>query len=141
MGRSKRELQSLKKLASEHFKHGKPLLHDPLFAARVAQLEIELMALEITALRVLTRDQQAPGPEASLLKIRGSEIQQWLSELMMEALGPGALPFDTAYLAGEASTPSRATTARRRWRPTTSTCARPRSTAAPTRFRKTSSPG
>jgi alkylation response protein AidB-like acyl-CoA dehydrogenase len=101
VGRSKRELQFLKKVATEHLKHGKPLLQDPLFAAKVANLEIELMALETTVLRVVSRGDHAPGPEASMLKIRGSEIQQWLTELMMEALGPGALPFDKAYLEGE----------------------------------------
>ncbi|MFA9217669.1 MAG: acyl-CoA dehydrogenase family protein [Sphingomonadaceae bacterium] len=102
VGRSKRELLFLKKIASEHFKHGKPLLQDPLFAAKVAQLEIELMALEATVLRVITKDAHTPGPEASLLKVRGSEIQQILTELMVEALGPDALPFDTAYLEGSA---------------------------------------
>jgi alkylation response protein AidB-like acyl-CoA dehydrogenase len=102
VGRSKRELLFLKKIASEHYKHGKPLMQDPVFAAKVASLEIELMALETTVLRVLTRESQAPGPEASLLKIRGSEIQQQLTELMVEALGPDALPFDTDYLEGKA---------------------------------------
>ena len=102
VGRSKRELLFLKKVASEHLKHGKPLLQDPLFAAKVANLEIELMALETTVLRVITQDSHAPGPEASMLKVRGSEIQQWLTELMVEALGPNALPFDTDYLDGSA---------------------------------------
>jgi alkylation response protein AidB-like acyl-CoA dehydrogenase len=102
VGRSKRELLFLKKVASEHYKHGKSLMQDPLYAAKVASLEIELMALETTVLRVLTRESHAPGPEASLLKIRGSEIQQQLTELMVEALGPDALPFDTDYLEGKA---------------------------------------
>ena len=102
VGRSKRELLFLKKIASEHYKHGKSLMQDPVYAAKVASLEIELMALETTVLRVLTRESQAPGPEASLLKIRGSEIQQQLTELMVEALGPDALPFDTDYLEGKA---------------------------------------
>ncbi|MYM84516.1 pimeloyl-CoA dehydrogenase large subunit [Duganella sp. FT50W] len=102
VGRSKRELLCLKKIASEHYKHGKPLMQDPVFAAKIASLEIDLMALETTVLRVLTRAAQAPGPEASLLKVRGTEIQQLLTELMVEALGPAALPFDTAYLDGKA---------------------------------------
>jgi alkylation response protein AidB-like acyl-CoA dehydrogenase len=101
VGRSKRELLFLKKVATEHLKHGKPLLHDPLFAAKVASLEIELMALEATVLRVISQEAQAPGPEASMLKVRGSEIQQLLTELMVEALGPDALPFDTDYLEGK----------------------------------------
>lgn len=101
VGRSKRELAFLKKLAVEHTRHGKPLLQDPLFASKVANVEIELMALETTVLRVITREAHSPGPEASLLKIRGTEIQQWLTELMIEVLGPNALPFDLAYLDGD----------------------------------------
>lgn len=101
VGRSKRELAFLKKLATEHSKHGKPLLQDPLFATKVANVEIELMALETTVLRVITRQAHSPGPEASLLKIRGTEIQQWITELMIEVLGPNALPFDLAYLDGD----------------------------------------
>ncbi len=52
------------------------------------------MALEITCLRVASadRDGKAPGPEASILKIKGTEIQQELTELMMDAVGPYALP-------------------------------------------------
>jgi alkylation response protein AidB-like acyl-CoA dehydrogenase len=100
VGRSKRELGFLKKLAADHYKHGKPLLQDPLFAAKVANVEIELMALETTVLRVITRAAHSPGPEASLLKVRGTEIQQLLTELMIEALGPNALPFDLDHLDG-----------------------------------------
>jgi alkylation response protein AidB-like acyl-CoA dehydrogenase len=95
IGASKRELARLKHIAAEERKHGKPLLEDPLFAARVAQVEIELMALEITNLRVVSAEaeRRAPGPEASLLKIKGTEIQQALTELMMQAVGPYALPY------------------------------------------------
>ncbi len=101
VGRSKRELLFLKKIASQQQKNGKPLLEDPLFAVRVANLEIELMALEVTVLRTIAQEAQGPGPQASVLKVRGSEIQQMLTELMVEALGPQALPFDPAYLNGE----------------------------------------
>jgi alkylation response protein AidB-like acyl-CoA dehydrogenase len=101
VGRSKRELARLKALARREQKNGEPLLRDPLFAAKVADLEIELMALEMTVLRVLAQADKAPGPEASVLKVRGTEIQQRLSELMVEAAGPLALPFDPAYLEGE----------------------------------------
>ena len=101
VGRSKRELAALKKLACAQRKNGKPLIEDPLFAAKVATLEIELMALEMTVLRVLAQANKAPGPEASVLKVRGTDIQQTLSELMVEAVGPLALPFDPAYLDGE----------------------------------------
>jgi alkylation response protein AidB-like acyl-CoA dehydrogenase len=100
VGRAKRELAFLKKLATEHTRHGKPLLQDPLFGIKVAAVEIELMALETTVLREITRDDHAPGPQASLLKIRGTEIQQQLTELMVDVLGPDALPFDPDYLDG-----------------------------------------
>jgi alkylation response protein AidB-like acyl-CoA dehydrogenase len=95
VGASKRELARLKRIASRERKRGRPLLEDPAFAARVAQVEIELMALEITNLRVLAAEaeRRAPGPEASLLKVKGTEIQQALTELMMHAVGPAALPF------------------------------------------------
>jgi alkylation response protein AidB-like acyl-CoA dehydrogenase len=103
VGRSKRELAALKRLATREQKNGKPLLADPLFAAKVAALEIELMALETTALRVLAQASKGPGPEASVLKVRGTDIQQALTELMLEAAGPMALPFDPGYLGGESA--------------------------------------
>ena len=98
VGRSKRELAFLKAYAAKQSKHGKPLIEDPYFAAKVATLEIELMALEMTVMRVLAQEHKAPGPEASVLKVRGTEIQQTLTELMVEAAGPMAMPFDPAYL-------------------------------------------
>jgi alkylation response protein AidB-like acyl-CoA dehydrogenase len=98
IGASKRELNRLKEIAGKELKNGRPLAQDPLFAARVAQVEIDLMALEITNLRALSAESEkrAPGPEASILKIKGTEIQQTLSELMMYAVGPYALPFERA---------------------------------------------
>jgi alkylation response protein AidB-like acyl-CoA dehydrogenase len=58
-------------------------------------VELELLALEITNLRVLSKvhnEAGAPGPEVSLLKIKGSQIVQRLIELQMQALGHDALP-------------------------------------------------
>jgi alkylation response protein AidB-like acyl-CoA dehydrogenase len=55
----------------------------------------------MTVLRVLAQEHKAPGPEASVLKVRGTEIQQSLTELMVEAAGPLALAFDPAYLESE----------------------------------------
>ena len=101
VGRSKRELAFLKQFAGQQRKQGRSLMLDPLFAAKVATLEIELMALEMTVLRVLAEAHKGPGPEASVLKVRGTEIQQTLTELMVEAAGPMAMPFDPAYLEGE----------------------------------------
>ncbi len=100
VGRSKRELAFLKRYAGKQAVNGQSLLHDPLFGAKVAEVEIELMALEMTVLRVLAQA-KAPGAEASVLKVRGTEIQQRLTELMVEAAGPLALPFDPSYLESE----------------------------------------
>ena len=64
-------------------------MEDPLFRERVAAVEIELMALEITCCAWSREAARArPGPEASILKIKGTEIQQALTELMVEAVGP-----------------------------------------------------
>jgi alkylation response protein AidB-like acyl-CoA dehydrogenase len=96
VGRSKRWLKRLKEIAGrQRGSDGRPLIEDDRFRDRIAQVEIELMALEITNLRVIAAEMEkrAPGPEASLLKIRGSEIQQTLSELLMQAMGPEALPY------------------------------------------------
>jgi len=93
IGIAKRELGRLKRVALQEKKNGKPLLKDPMFAARVAQVEADLTALEITNLRVLSAEaeQRAPGPEASILKIKGTEIQQAITELLTQAVGPYAL--------------------------------------------------
>ncbi|SFF56744.1 Acyl-CoA dehydrogenase, middle domain [Fontimonas thermophila] len=101
VGRSKRWLKRLKAIAArERACGGGRLIDDPRFRDRIAQVEIELMALEVTTLRVIAAEMEkkAPGPEASLLKIRGSEIQQTLSELLMLALGPYAAPYQPAAL-------------------------------------------
>ncbi len=105
VGRSKRELHFLKRLATRTQQGGAALIEDPLFASKVASLEIDLMALEVTVLRVLSQEakRKAPGPEASMLKVKGTEIQQRLTELMVEAAGPLGLPFDPAYLEGESA--------------------------------------
>ncbi|MFH1602907.1 MAG: acyl-CoA dehydrogenase family protein [Pseudomonadota bacterium] len=92
VGESKRELLQLKAIAAKQQRNGKPLIEDPRFLDRVTLVEVELMALEITQLRMLSA-RTKPGPEASILKIKGTEIQQALTELTMEAVGPYALPF------------------------------------------------
>ena len=95
VGTSKRELAHLKDIAAKQMKNGKPLLEDPRFSDRLARVEVELMALEITNLRFLDqlRGGRDPGADVSLLKIRGTEIQQTLTELMLDAVGPFAQPF------------------------------------------------
>ncbi len=95
IGIAKRELARLKRIAASEKRRGRPLIQDPLFAAKIAEIEIDLMALEITNLRVLSAETEkhAPGPEASILKIKGTEIQQAITELLVQAVGPYALPF------------------------------------------------
>jgi hypothetical protein len=96
IGTCKRALKNLKQIASREMAHGRPLLEEPRFRDRLAQVELELMALEITNLRVLSAsadESRALGPEVSVLKIKGSEIQQTIAELQMQALGPDALPY------------------------------------------------
>src|SRR5271165_7110907 len=95
IGHCKRGLQRLKDIAAAQMVNGRPLIEDCRFRDRIAQVELELMALEITNLRVLSAvstESRAPGPEVSLLKIKGSEIIQQLAELQMHALGHDALP-------------------------------------------------
>ncbi len=93
IGASQRELRRLKQMAVANERNGKPLINDDGFATRIAQVELELKALEITNLRVIFAEAQnhAPGPEASILKIRGTEIMQRITELQVEALGARAL--------------------------------------------------
>jgi hypothetical protein len=95
VGHSKRELATLKEVAARQTKDGRPLLEDPRFRDRLTRVEVELMALEITNLRFLDqlRGGRPPGAEVSLLKIKGTEIQQSISELMMQAAGPFAQAF------------------------------------------------
>jgi alkylation response protein AidB-like acyl-CoA dehydrogenase len=94
IGTSRRELERLKEFAAAQVKGGKPLTADPRFRDKLTRLEVELTALSITNLRFLDqlRGGKAPGAEVSMLKIRGTEIQQRLTELMMQAAGPLAQP-------------------------------------------------
>src|SRR5205085_2021081 len=62
VGLAKRELGRLKRIAAVERRSGRPLLEDPLFAAKLAQVEIDLMALEITNLRMLDADRAKRAP-------------------------------------------------------------------------------
>jgi alkylation response protein AidB-like acyl-CoA dehydrogenase len=86
IGESKRQLAKLKEVSASK-------LDDHRFRDRLTRLEVELMALEITNLRFLDRMRrtgQPPGADVSMLKIRGTEIQQGLTELMLQAVDPAA---------------------------------------------------
>jgi alkylation response protein AidB-like acyl-CoA dehydrogenase len=96
IGMCKRGLHTLKEIATDQLVNGRPLIEDVRFRDRIAEVELELMALEITNLRVLSAaaiEGRPIGPEASLLKIKGSQIIQQLAELRMHALGHDALPY------------------------------------------------
>jgi alkylation response protein AidB-like acyl-CoA dehydrogenase len=95
VGGSKRELKKLKDIA-----RGEGMDKNRRFRDKVALLEIDLMGLELSNLRMIAslRGGRDPGAEASILKIKGSEIQQRITELSFEALGPSALPFQREAL-------------------------------------------
>ena len=86
VGATKRVLAQAKEWA------GDALADDPLLAARVAELENELLALELTALRVVaTSADGKPHPASSVLKLKGTELQQAVSELVVDLAGPASL--------------------------------------------------
>ena len=86
VGSTKRWLSAAKEAAGER------LTSDPLLAARVADLENELLALELTALRVVAHSADGkPHPASSVLKLRGTELQQAVTELYVDLAGPLSL--------------------------------------------------
>jgi alkylation response protein AidB-like acyl-CoA dehydrogenase len=94
-GMASAALERLKAVAARQTKNGRPLAEDPLFAARLARVEIELENMKTTNLRVIAAvaGGGAPGAESSMLKIRGTEIRQEITSLMRRAMGPYALPW------------------------------------------------
>ena len=94
VARSKRGVEKLREIAANETIDGQPLMSDFDFARKVSQLEIDLAALEFTELRTLAGEQagKGPGPESSILKIKGTEIQQRLTELTLEAVGSYGTP-------------------------------------------------
>lgn len=95
VARSKRGVERIRKMASTELLDGVPLIKDSDFARKVSQLEIDLTALEFTELRTLAGEAQGkgPGPESSILKVKGTEIQQRLTELALEAAGHYGHPY------------------------------------------------
>ena len=95
VGQSKAELTLLKRLAVDRKRGNVALIDDPVFGAKLADLEADFMAQEVTNLRMLSsiRPGQDVGALSSFLKLRGSEIQQRIQELAMEAVGTDAAPW------------------------------------------------
>ena len=105
--RSRAALTRLKAIARTELLDGEPLIRDPDFAHKLAALEADLMALEFTELRILSQEAKGEkvGSESSILKVAGSEIQQRVADLAMEAVGYYALPDDLSLGDNEGAGP------------------------------------
>jgi alkylation response protein AidB-like acyl-CoA dehydrogenase len=95
VARSKMGIKRIKEIASTELDMGEPLIQSPDFARKLAELEVDLTALEFTELRTLAAEAQGkpPGPESSLLKVKGTEVQQRITELALEAVGVYGAPY------------------------------------------------
>jgi alkylation response protein AidB-like acyl-CoA dehydrogenase len=96
IGRAKHQLARVKEIAAAERSDGGTLLEDPEFRERIADVELDLIALDATILRIVAAETSGkpPGAEASLLKIKGSELQQALTELLIEAVGYYGFPYN-----------------------------------------------
>ncbi|WP_424814761.1 acyl-CoA dehydrogenase family protein [Roseococcus sp. YIM B11640] len=95
VGASRERIRRLKTIAKETMDGGRPLIEDPEFRRQVTEMEVELKALEMSVMRVIANETKRagsgkPDPTTSVLKIKGTEIQQGVSELLMKAAGPYA---------------------------------------------------
>ena len=93
VGMSRRAIRRVKRIAAETMANGKPLLDDPVWRTKIARLEVKFRSLQMANYRALSGAKlgHAPGPESSILKIRGSEVLQQSFELAMEVMGHDAL--------------------------------------------------
>ncbi len=106
VGVSKMRVRRAKELAAAVISAGRPLAQDARFRERVAALEVELKALEITQMRVISASMGArsdqPDPKASILKMKGSQLQQAATQLLLEVAGYDAMEYDGEFLRGNA---------------------------------------
>ena len=97
VGASKERIRRIKQLATAELDGDMPLIENQRFREKLASIEVELKALEMTQLRVVaaerTREKGKPDPASSILKIKGSEIQQQITELALEVAGPYIAPY------------------------------------------------
>jgi pimeloyl-CoA dehydrogenase large subunit len=97
IGISKARIRRIRQLASLPTYGDRPMMEDARFRQKLAALEVDLKALEMTQFRVISnerkREKGKPDPASSVLKIKGSEIQQATTELLMDVVGPYALPY------------------------------------------------
>jgi len=91
IGSCKQQLARVRSVAAQQ-----GMADEPVLRRRIAQFEAELMALEFTGLRLMSANQRGrvPGIEASVLKVRGTELRQAIHELLVEVAGPDAVPFE-----------------------------------------------
>ncbi len=101
VGMSKAKVIRIKELAALEFAGERPLIEDPRFQEKLAAVEIELKALEMTQLRVVADERKMEkgrqNPASSILKLKGSVIQQQLTELLMEVVGPYVMPYQRDF--------------------------------------------
>ena len=101
VGMSKAKVARIKELAAMEQSGGRPLIEDPRFVEKLAAIEVELKALEMTQLRVVADERKMEkgkqNPASSILKLKGSVIQQQLTELVMEVVGPYMLPYQRDF--------------------------------------------
>ena len=98
VGVSKARIRRIKQLAALERVGDITMMDEPHFREKLAAVEVELKALEMTQLRVVaderTREKGKPNPASSILKLKGSELQQATTELLMDVVGPYVLPYD-----------------------------------------------
>jgi pimeloyl-CoA dehydrogenase large subunit len=101
VGLSKERIRRIKELAALERDGDTPLIEDERFREKLAAVEVELKALEMTQLRVVAAERRrtgnTPDPASSILKLKGSEIQQRTTELLLEVVGPYALPYQPEH--------------------------------------------
>ncbi|HEV7205338.1 MAG TPA: acyl-CoA dehydrogenase family protein [Jatrophihabitans sp.] len=97
VGQTKARIKRIKRIAAETKVGDRTLLDDPLFRAKLTRLEVEVTAIEMSVLRVLDAEGRTgsgkPDPVSSVLKLKGSELQQEATELLVDVLGPAALGY------------------------------------------------
>jgi alkylation response protein AidB-like acyl-CoA dehydrogenase len=98
IGHCHRELAILKALAERMMASGESVSLNPRVRDAINRVEAQVLALEMMVLRVATDDTTEPGPKASILKIRGSELQMELAKLQMQVAGAESWPYDPEWM-------------------------------------------
>ena len=110
IGAAKHRIQRAKALAADVMIGDTPLSETPRFREKVASIEVELKALEITQMRVVANSVRLPkgaaDPTSSILKLKGTELQQATTEILMEIAGANAMIREPDHLWGTATEPS-----------------------------------